>query len=190
MVVHERLQRWRSNGVLRASILGTLAAPHTAKLVLQSLGRAGIPCGDMVDNLRFDRGSLMDENRQDSWHGLRHPHRNADDFAPLRLRMVEDDDFCVEIGQPIVVLGRHSDVDVRLKHPEISRRHCRFAFDDGVWTVRDLNSLNGVFVNTAKVREAPLQAGDRLRLGTVDFFVELAPAKEITRLIAELVTKA
>ena len=108
----------------------------------------------------------------------------------LRLRMLEDDEFCVEIGQPIVVLGRHSDVDVRLKHPEVSRRHCRFAFDDGVWTVRDLNSLNGVFVNTEKVREAPLQAGDRLRLGTVDFLVELEPTKEITRLIAELVTKA
>ncbi len=50
--------------------------------------------------------------------------------------------------------------------------------------------MNGVFVNTEKVREAPLQAGDRLRLGTVDFLVELEPTKEITRLIAELVTKA
>ena len=129
----------------------------------------------------------MDENRHDTWHGLRPLRGDAAGFTPLRLRMLECDELSVEICQPVAVVGRHSDVDVCLKHPEVSRRHCRFAFDAGVWTVRDLNSLNGVFVNAKKVCEAPLQAGDRLRLGTVDFLVELAP---ITRLIAEMVTKA
>lgn len=129
----------------------------------------------------------MEENRDDTWYALREPHRRGEGFAPLRLRMLHDH-VCVEIDQPIAVLGRHSDVDVRLQHPEISRRHCRFAFIEGGWTVRDLDSLNGVFVNTTKIREAPLQAGDALRLGTVDFLVEAAPAKEITRLIAEMVT--
>ena len=46
-----------------------------------------------------------------------------------------------------MLIGRHSQADIRLPLPDVSRRHCRFFFGEGVWQVLDLNSLNGVFLN-------------------------------------------
>lgn len=98
----------------------------------------------------------------------------------------------VEIGCPIAILGRHTDADLRIAHPEISRRHCRFAFDDGKWTVRDLHSLNGLVLNNKSITEATLYTGDRLRLGCVGILIEeatpvrLCPSDEKLRQIIDV----
>src|SRR5262249_23881460 len=72
-----------------------------------------------------------------------------------------------------LVFGRHSSADVRLPLPDVSRRHCRFDFGDGRWQVIDLDSLNGVFVNGAPVRQAELHDRDVLRIGGFVFDVDL-----------------
>jgi pSer/pThr/pTyr-binding forkhead associated (FHA) protein len=93
-------------------------------------------------------------------------------FVPLRLA-VPTDGLSVELDRPDIVLGRHSASDVRVCLPDVSRRHCRFVFADRRWQIIDLNSLNGVFVNDQRVRQATLDHGDRIRIGTVTFDVEL-----------------
>ena len=50
--------------------------------------------------------------------------------------------------------GRGRDCEVRLDHGEVSRKHIAVAFDDGQWTVRDLDSGNGMFVDGAPVDDA------------------------------------
>jgi pSer/pThr/pTyr-binding forkhead associated (FHA) protein len=62
---------------------------------------------------------------------------------------------------------------VRLPLPDVSRRHCRFVWRDGVWQVIDMNSLNGVFVNGERVQQVPLRTGDMIRLGGFTFRVQL-----------------
>jgi pSer/pThr/pTyr-binding forkhead associated (FHA) protein len=54
----------------------------------------------------------------------------------------------------------------------VSRRHCRLVYADGRWEVSDLNSLNGVFVNGERVKQATLRHDDELRLGGFTFRVE------------------
>jgi len=95
-----------------------------------------------------------------------------EDFVPLRL-ILQPSGAAVELTQPDVLVGRHSQADVRLPLPDVSRRHCRFLFGQGVWQIIDLNSLNGVFLNAEQVRQATLRQGDLIRIGSFIFAVEL-----------------
>lgn len=95
-----------------------------------------------------------------------------DDFVPLRL-LLQPSGAALELTQPDILLGRHSQADVRLPLPDVSRRHCRFFFGQGVWQVIDLNSLNGVFLNGEAIRQATLHQGDLLRIGGFIFAVDV-----------------
>lgn len=101
-------------------------------------------------------------------------------FVPLRL-LLQPGGLCVELTKANTLVGRHSEADVRLALPDVSRRHCRFLFLDGAWQVIDLNSLNGTFVNDERLQEATLTAGDRVRIASLTFLVEIAaPAPAAT----------
>jgi pSer/pThr/pTyr-binding forkhead associated (FHA) protein len=84
---------------------------------------------------------------------------------------LEASGYVVELTRPETVLGRHSDCDVRLPLPDVSRRHCRFSRKLGAWFVSDLGSMNGVFVNSERVSEAPLKEGDTVGIGGFKFEV-------------------
>jgi hypothetical protein len=107
-------------------------------------------------------------------HGAFEPHRNLPaGFAPLKI-CVEVEGTHYEVTCASAVLGRHSDCELRVAHPEISRRHCRFSFEHGEWHVRDLGSLNGIVHNGDRVSEATLHSGDRLSMGCVNILIEAA----------------
>ena len=63
------------------------------------------------------------------------------------------------------VIGREESCDTALGGTDISRRHAEFWIDGPVWAVRDLESLNGVFVNGVRRADAPLSRGDVIRCG-------------------------
>jgi len=94
-------------------------------------------------------------------------------FVPLRLRL-EEEHATIEVSCPVAIVGRHSDADVRFAFPDVSRRHCRLAFENGQWRIRDLQSLNGVYVNNLLTVDATLYAGDMLRIGCVILLVTAA----------------
>lgn len=65
-----------------------------------------------------------------------------------------------------VVLGRSRNVAVVVDDVYVSDEHTEVLPDAGGWSVRDLGSTNGTFLNGTKVtRPTPLAAGDRLRIG-------------------------
>lgn len=97
------------------------------------------------------------------------------DFVPLRL-ILQPSGVTVELTQPDVLLGRHSQADVRLPLPDVSRRHCRFLFSQGVWQVIDLNSLNGVLLNGQPIHQAAVHCGDLIRIGGFTFSVDVSEA--------------
>jgi pSer/pThr/pTyr-binding forkhead associated (FHA) protein len=97
-----------------------------------------------------------------------------DHVIPLRL-MVLPEARPVELAKPAVLVGRHSDVELRLAYPDVSRRHCRLVYADGVWQVQDLDSLNGLFVNGERMHEATLYEGDHIRVGEATLVITEAP---------------
>jgi hypothetical protein len=65
-----------------------------------------------------------------------------------------------------VTVGRSRDCDVVVGEETVSRFHAELRHGDGdEWTVRDLGSLNGTWLNGARVREARVCRGDVLSLG-------------------------
>jgi FHA domain-containing protein/uncharacterized protein DUF1707 len=64
-----------------------------------------------------------------------------------------------------VTVGRSGLCDVVVGESTVSRFHAELRHGDGAWTVRDLNSTNGTWLNGMRVREAPVSGGDVLRLG-------------------------
>jgi ABC-type multidrug transport system ATPase subunit len=73
---------------------------------------------------------------------------------------------------PRIVLGRDPQCDVPLPCREISRRHAEILREQGGYTVRDLSSANGTFLNGLEVRgRMALTEGSRLRVGPYSFLV-------------------
>jgi len=95
------------------------------------------------------------------------------EFRPLRLRIHPGGQF-LDLTGPDLLLGRHSQADLRMPLPDVSRRHCRFVFSTAGWELIDVGSLNGVFVNGARVQRAMLRTGDHIRLGGLELEVASA----------------
>lgn len=63
------------------------------------------------------------------------------------------------------MVGRAEACEVVSVDPEVSRKHCSIELRDGQYWVFDLMSLNGTFVNDARVHSKhQLSDGDNLRL--------------------------
>ncbi|CAB4777834.1 MAG: FHA domain-containing protein [Actinobacteria bacterium] len=63
-------------------------------------------------------------------------------------------------------VGRHEDSVIFLDDVSVSRHHGLFTRTaSGRITVRDLNSLNGTYVNGARVDESVLRNGDEIQIG-------------------------
>ncbi len=52
-------------------------------------------------------------------------------------------------GSKLLRVGREDDNDVVVRHPAVSRYHAEIARQGNYWTVRDLGSDNGTFINPA-----------------------------------------
>lgn len=72
----------------------------------------------------------------------------------------------LRLNEPELVVGRDESCRIRLSSEEVSRFHCVIRKTDNGWTVRDLGSSNGTYVNQAAVDdEYRLQGGDLLSVG-------------------------
>jgi type II secretory pathway predicted ATPase ExeA len=69
------------------------------------------------------------------------------------------------IMEPVSVVGRAKDCSVRINHPGLSRYHAMIKRVGDDWSLRDMKSLNGVYVNGQRVRAARLQHNDNLAFG-------------------------
>ncbi|GIJ44199.1 hypothetical protein Val02_10850 [Virgisporangium aliadipatigenens] len=69
------------------------------------------------------------------------------------------------LDHDVTTSGRHPDSDIFLDDVTVSRRHAEFHRESGVFTVRDVGSLNGTYVNRERVESATLTNGDEVQIG-------------------------
>ncbi len=71
-----------------------------------------------------------------------------------------------ELVKESTTAGRHENSDVLLDDVSVSRHHAVFTRTaSGRVTLRDLNSLNGTYVNGARVEELALHSADEVQIG-------------------------
>ncbi len=80
----------------------------------------------------------------------------------------------VPVPGPKFFIGRDQDCQLRPKSDLVSRHHCVILVEEGFVAIRDLGSRNGTFLNSDRIRgETPLKTGDRLRVGDLEFEVQV-----------------
>ncbi len=67
---------------------------------------------------------------------------------------------------PRTSAGRSPGSDIFLDDVTVSRKHAEFVGDNGSFTVRDVGSLNGTYLNRVRIDQVnPLREGDEVQIG-------------------------
>jgi pSer/pThr/pTyr-binding forkhead associated (FHA) protein len=73
-----------------------------------------------------------------------------------------------------LLIGRDPECNLRPASPAVSKKHCLISVRNGSVFVKDLGSTNGTTINDAAVAgEQEVANGDRLKVGPLDFFVQI-----------------
>lgn len=77
----------------------------------------------------------------------------------------------IKIDKPVIFIGRDSECDVVLSDSRrVSRKHCCLAHINNQLLVRDLGSMNGVWINGLRVKHTgTMHPGDELSIGDMRF---------------------
>lgn len=71
-----------------------------------------------------------------------------------------------------ILMGRHISADLRFTDLSVSRYHAILTLEDGIWTITDLNSTSGTFVNGVKITEKrKLRPGDEIKIGKKAIYI-------------------
>ncbi len=76
------------------------------------------------------------------------------------------------LDKRVTVIGRAQDCDILLADPNVSRRHAEVRQEETTYWIVDLGSTNGMEVNGRRLRQAKLEDGDRVTLGSTEVVFE------------------
>lgn len=92
------------------------------------------------------------------------------------LRLIHEGEVIKEfqLHQGRMIIGRTGDNDVQINSEYVSRHHAQVITSSRGSTVEDLNSTNGIYVNSQRVKKRKLRHGDEIEIGThfLQYFVE------------------
>jgi hypothetical protein len=81
----------------------------------------------------------------------------------------EGSEFLLPADADVVGVGRSPESEVFLDDVTVSRRHAEFRRGADGWSVRDVGSLNGTYVNRVRVDDQRLNGGDEVQIGKFRF---------------------
>jgi hypothetical protein len=82
------------------------------------------------------------------------------------------------LDSDLTLVGRHPDSDIFLDDVTVSRRHAEFYRSGSRFTVRDVGSLNGTYVNRERIEETDLTGGDEVQVGKFRLVFLLGPRSQ------------
>jgi hypothetical protein len=92
----------------------------------------------------------------------------ADNDTVLRIRLSLKGRPIKSYGfqQDVITIGRDPEADIFLDNPGISREHVRIErLPNGTYSLRDMGSANGTYVNDEPVKSALIYTADVVRIG-------------------------
>lgn len=89
--------------------------------------------------------------------------------AVLLIHKGPDEGTRFELREALITVGRAADATIFLDDVTVSRRHAEFTRGPEGWTVADVGSLNGTYVNRNRIDEHLLTSGDEVQVGKYRF---------------------
>ena len=122
----------------------------TAKLIMCAVSAAAIDICALVLMITSYRERSSGRKR---WKKISADMELADQYKGYPLE-------CDEI-----LIGRHENADIRIPDMSVSRYHAILNVADGKWTISDIGSKSGVFVNGVHVQQKRLRENDVIDIG-------------------------
>ena len=100
------------------------------------------------------------------------PQSASAQLTPYLYDITHDQAFLLD--SDAMTIGRENNNDIVLQDINISRHHAEIRnMGNNHWTLTDLGSMNGTFVNGRKVKSVALNDADRITLGITDIEFQL-----------------
>ena len=95
--------------------------------------------------------------------------------------MIILDSQTIPIEKPITTIGRKLGNDVMIQNNQVSRVHAEIRYYDGEFTLTDLGSTSGTYINNEKITVSKIYSGDVIRIANVPitFIYEKDPSYEV-----------
>ena len=81
----------------------------------------------------------------------------------------EGAEYVLNEAAEVMTVGRAPEADIFLDDVTVSRHHAQFRHGAEGWSVRDVGSLNGTYVNRVRVEDQQLAGGDEVQIGKFRF---------------------
>ena len=99
----------------------------------------------------------------------------ADDQVCRLSYAIDGEEKSFVLAEGRAVLGRSPECDFLIRHESVSRQHAVLSNEGGAWLLSDLESKNGIKVNTYHVSSTVLEDGDCVDIGSVRVFADIGP---------------
>lgn len=93
---------------------------------------------------------------------------NLQDEIPDRAYLIVGGSENFSLEKSVIDIGRHSENDLILNEPHVSRHHAQLRSINKRYVIFDVGSTGGLFINGKKISQATLQPGDVIRIGMVN----------------------
>jgi hypothetical protein len=166
--------------VFEQSLSRELASFLKQKAAEKDYTLVGMPCFTFTVDEDLAPGTLriecsfneeveeLSENEAKKSDTLDYPERVEEPLAQdWQLLVVEgpDEGKVFQLTEKLQIIGRHSNNEIFLSDPNVSRKHAELEYIRGSFFLTDLGSTNGIVVNDNRVARQRLYPGDRLKLG-------------------------
>jgi pSer/pThr/pTyr-binding forkhead associated (FHA) protein len=99
-------------------------------------------------------------------------------YGRLRLHRPDEPDQSFILSKSIVSVGRAEINDIVLPDGRVSRTHARFEWGSSGYSVIDLGSANGTWVNERRITQTALAPDDTIRIGGSTFRFDLPRSRD------------
>ncbi len=71
----------------------------------------------------------------------------------------------IKLGDDTLIIGRDDTCDIPLPLKNVSRNHAQVSYNGDEYTISDIESTNGIFINNIRVSKCILRNHDLIRIG-------------------------
>ncbi|MDO5117182.1 MAG: DUF3662 domain-containing protein [Eggerthellaceae bacterium] len=156
-----------------------VAAPIVEQLRKEEYERYGIPVPQASASAA---GHAPVQQKQPLWQSDPAPKtpigKEPEDGAQTQARLIDmatNQAFLLAEDKPSITVGRDTTNDIIVNDINASRQHAELRLEpQGFWSITDLESTNGTFVNGCEISACALSDGDSITIGLSNYVFRFA----------------